>query len=226
MMWPIRYKYNYRYDIFTSFIFIFTLSCFAQFFLLTLPSSTLYHSPYMSLIQALNNFMHPENNRSMSLFKGGCADSLFCHVIIWVLEDLWTFACRVMQLFSRTCASRYRCAHTHAHIAQEEAVRERPWTHLSLWQVGLPFSGLVAWFLRGSWASPRLCCLVTVRSRPWFMQIGGQGLVGQLWYVVRPSLGQHAKACESMEAAMLQIYLGTICITNKWNNLYNSIAIK
>lgn len=100
-----------------------------------------------------------------------------------------------------TCHFRVVLTHvTDANVAQtplkqEEAVSGL-WTHLSLWQAGLPFSGLVAWFLHGGWASPCLCCLVTVRSGLWFMQIGRQGLVGQLRYVVRPALGQCTKTSQ------------------------------
>ncbi len=84
--------------------------------------------------------------------------------------------------------------HTHTHtIHTRGGSWSWPRTHLSLWQAGLPFSGLVAWFLHGGWVSPCLCCLVTVRSRLWFMQIGRKGLVGQPQYVVRLSLGQCTK---------------------------------
>lgn len=90
------------------------------------------------------------------------------------------------------------------HNSRQQSQLEQCWpqTHLSLWQARLPVSGLVACFLHRFWASACLCCLVTVRSGQWFMQIGRKGLVGQSWYVARPSLGQctEAKAKEALRA--------------------------
>lgn len=94
--------------------------------------------------------------------------------------------------------------HIHTQFTQDEAVGAgRPQTHLSLWQARLSVSGLVAWFLHRVWASPCLCCLVTVRSRLWFMQIARQGLVGQPRYVVRPSLGQCTKASQQKQSGCI-----------------------
>lgn len=88
----------------------------------------------------------------------------------------------------------------HAQSTQKEALGAGGlWTHLSLWQAHSPVSGLVAWFLHGAWASPCPCCLVTVRCRLWFMQTGRWSLVGQLRYVVRPTLGQSTKASQQKQ---------------------------
>ncbi len=94
--------------------------------------------------------------------------------------------------------------HTNIQFTQEEGVMEAEDTFVTL--AGRQASHSLGWwpgFLHGGWVSPRLCCLVTVRSRLWFMQIGRQGLVGQPWYVVRPSLGQCTKASQQKQSCCI-----------------------
>lgn len=150
------------------------------------------------------------NTRSTSLYLGHTYRYIICQVaLFWsTFYPLFVMSCKGVPTHVPTDADVHiRTIHTRG------GSWSRPRTHLSLWQGGLPFSGLVAWFLHGGWVSPRLCCLVTVRSRLWFMQIGRQGLVGQPRYVVRPSLGQCTKASQQKQPR---------CISRQHSILYTT----